>query len=124
VRLIVWGIFFLLAILWTGSAVVLAQAIEWSVLNLSAGSSAMLEAATGNIVIPMWLSPLLAPSVWATLLQTVQTSLAELSGFAPLVGTLMAWLAPLVWVIWGLGLLLLIGLAVAANALVGRGRRS
>ncbi len=122
-RLIVWGVFLLLAISWTGFVVVSAQVIEWSVRSLSAGSSALLEAATGNIVIPMWLSPLLEPSAWAALLQTVQASLAGVSDFAPLVGTLIGWVEPIVWVVWGLGLLLLIGLAVAVNAFISRRAR-
>ena len=48
------------------------------------------------------------------------SALTSVSGMLPAIGDAVAWLVPAVWVLWGLGLLALIGLAVLATLLLDR----
>lgn len=106
---IIWGIFAFLALLWTGSAALLAQLIKWSVPGLAAA-------------MPAWLIPFVDPAVWIAIQQTVTGIVASLSTVMPFLGEVAAWLVPAVWVTWGLGLLSLLTLALASTWMVYRSR--
>lgn len=121
-KLIVWLVFTMVVVLWTGATVLVVQAIEWSAQQILLGSPAILATATGNIVIPIWMSPWLDPSVWATILQTVQGVLVNAATAVPFLSSVLGWLAPLVWVVWALGLLLLLAMAIAGTLLLQRFR--
>lgn len=117
---IIWGIFAFLALLWTGSAALLAQLIKWSVPGLAAVG----EASGGALAAVMlaWLIPFVDPAVWIAIQQTVTGIVASLSTVMPFLGEVAAWLVPAVWVTWGLGLLSLLTLALASTWMVYRSR--
>jgi len=115
-KILVWSVFVLAGLLWTGVAVILAQAVQWASQGFSASAPAMLESATGNIVIPPMISPLLEPAAWATLFQFVQSVLASAAGAIPLIESMLGWLVPLVWVVWGLVLLVFLAIAIGTTA--------
>lgn len=121
-KALIWSIFILATLVWTGFTALVAQAIKWSAEHLSTGAAGTLEMATNNLAIPLWASPWLAPSDWATILMSVQSVLDNAAGAIPLVGSVLGWLAPLVWIIWALGMVVLFALLIAGMLLLKRFR--
>ena len=81
--------------------------------------------ATNNVVIPAWANLWLAPADWATILMFVQSALDNAAAAMPLLGSVLGWLAPLVWIVWALGLVALFALMIAGILLLKRfGNRS
>ena len=123
-KIILWCVFLLVALLWTGAAALLGEAIQWSVRNLATGSSMSLDAITSNVIIPVWLSPWLEPSGWATILQSVQSVIDSAASAVPALGFVISWLEPVVWLAWGIGLLVMFALTIAGTLMLNRFRRS
>lgn len=119
-RILIWSVFGLVALLWTGVSFISAEVIQWASEALASSNPSALENATNNIVIPPIISPLLEPAAWATLFQSVQAALANTAAAIPLAQSIFDWLVPLVWTVWALGLLALIALAVGINRLLSR----
>lgn len=119
-KFILWGGVILLALFWTGAAALLVEAVQWSAQRMSSGSTATLEAVTGNIVLPVWLSPWLNPAGMVSILETLQDMLSSFSSVLPTMGMVMGWLVPAIWITWGLGMLLLAGMVVVGTLLLQR----
>lgn len=119
-KAVIWILFVLVVLVWTGFAALVAQAIAWSSAQLSAGAIGTLEMATNNVVIPAWANPWLAPADWATILMFVQSALDNAAATVPVLGSMLGWLAPLVWIVWALGLAALFALLIAGILLVKR----
>ena len=119
-KILVWSLFVFAVLLWTSVAVISAEAIQWAMQGLSGSAPALLDSANSNIVIPPMLSPLLEPAAWATLFQSMQSVLASAAAAIPFVQSMFDWLVPLVWVVWGLGLLALLALAIGVTYLINR----
>jgi len=122
VKIVIWSVFSLTALLWTFASTILVEAIQWSSERLTSGQTANLESVTSSIVIPPWLSPWLEPSSWAMIFQSIQFFLANAASAVPAIGSLLGWLVPLVWIGWGLGILALLALAIAGTLAVKRFR--
>ncbi len=121
-KALIWGVFALAILLWTGISVLVVNVIEWSAQQLSKGSPAFLETATSSIAIPIWMSPWLDPSSWATIFMSIQGMLASTAAAVPFLGSMLGWLAPVVWIVWGLGVLGLLALAIVGTVLLKRYR--
>jgi hypothetical protein len=119
-KIAIWGVFVIVALLWTGGAALLAQLVEWSAQGLAAGGAASIGTLVERASPPGWLSPWIDAVNWAAAQDAVGRALTSLSGVLPAIGDAVAWLVPAVWVLWGLGLLALIGLTVLATSLLGR----
>ena len=119
-KALIWGVFTLGVLLWTGATALVVNVIDWSAEQLSKGSPAFLETAANNIAIPIWMSPWLDPSTWATIFMSIQGMLASTAAAVPFLGSMLGWLAPLVWIIWGLGVLTLLALAIVGILLLKR----
>lgn len=118
--LMIWAAFVLLALLWTGGVALLVQLVEWSIPALASAS----QASAGTMVLPLslpsWLSTWIDAADWAAAQQAVTDTVASLPAVLPFIGELTTWLVPVVWVIWGMGLLALLTLALAATWLSHR----
>lgn len=112
-KMIIWGMFALVALLWTGGAALLAQLVEWSAHGLSNGAGASVGVAATAMQMPSWLSPWIDASAWSATQEAAGALLSGLSGVLPTLGDTVAWLVPAVWVTWALGLLALLGLTLA-----------
>jgi len=120
VKVALWGVFVLLAALWTGGAALTTQIVAWSAQGLASGAAADIGNAAAAIAMPRWLAPWFDPAAWTALQQTVGATLDSLAALLPGIGGLVGWLAPLIWVFWGLGLVALLAAALAGHWLIQR----
>lgn len=119
-KIAIWGVFAVVALLWTGGAALFAQLVEWSAQGLAAGGATSIGTVVATASPPGWLSPWIDAATWAVAQDAVDSALTSLSGVLPVIGDAVAWLVPAVWVIWGLGLLALAGVTLLTSTLLGR----
>lgn len=113
-----WVVFALLALLWTGGAALTAWAVEWMAQALADGGAAQAAGELAALPVPPWIAPWADPA----LVQAVQSALAwsveAAQGALPLAASAAGWLVPLVWVVWALGLVVLLAAAGGAHLLL------
>lgn len=118
-KILLWGTFALIALLWTAGAAVLAQVAEWSARSLASVGDISTETITA-IAVPPWLAPWIDVTAWKAWLQWIDTALSSLSTLLPGLGDLAAWVSPIVWVTWGVGVIVLMGLALTGSWMISR----
>lgn len=123
-RIAIWVVFGLLALLWTGGAFVSAQLTQWIAQALASGEAASVGRELAQWPVPQWLA-LWVDTAWLEALQSALLwTLETLQEALPLLGSALGWLVPLVWLLWGLGLVALMLLAGLAQLLLGRARKA
>lgn len=121
-KALIWFAFLLLAGLWTGLVALAVQISEWLLASVSGGQANDLAAAAGQFPVPAWLG-LWADTAWLKDMQTAAADLVQwLVQVLPSADGLMGWITPLLWVGWGLGVLVMLVCTVAAHWLLGRGQ--
>jgi hypothetical protein len=119
-KIALWSVFAVLALLWTGGAAAVAQLVQWSAQGLASGSAGSLGALGAGMPVPAWLGAWIDPAAWTAAQQAVAGALSSLSDWLPAIGAAIGWLVPAVWVGWGLGLVALIVFTLIASWLLGR----
>ena len=104
---VVWTIGGVLAALWTGGLALVAQVADWAGGALTRAGQAVVVA-----------QPL--PDLPAWLGDAARQALQLVHSMLPAVGTATGWLEPLVWIVWGVGMVALLALAAGCHWLVGR----
>jgi hypothetical protein len=115
-----WIVFGLLAALWTGGALLAAELAAWSAALLASGEAVDLGTTVAQWPVPAWVALWVDPAWVQAGQQALAWALELLRDSLPLVGSAVGWLVPVVWVLWGLGLLLMVLLAGGAHLLLGR----
>lgn len=120
-KALIWGIFGLLAICWTGLAAASVQITEWLLSALASGQATSAATASGEWPVPAWLAMWIDPA-WLKTMQTAWLGLVQWLGqVLPITaGSLQGWISPLVWTAWALGMLCLLVPAIALHWLAGR----
>ncbi|MBN8510575.1 MAG: hypothetical protein J0L57_18435 [Burkholderiales bacterium] len=119
-RIVLWSLFVVVALTWTGGAALLAQAVQWSAQGIAAGTGASLPALDAASALPAWLAAWIDPAAWQAALTTLAQAWAALSGWLPALSAAVGWLEPAIWIVWGLGLAALLVLTGLATWLIGR----
>ena len=88
--------------LWLAGALASGQAAEWSRV-------------AAQWPLPPWVALWIDPSLLQALQATLAWTLGWMQSALPFAGTLVGWLVPLAWVGWGLGLVVLLGLAAVGH---------
>ena len=123
-RVVLWVVWALVAAFWTLGAWVLAELVQWSVQAMASAEASRATGAVLQAPLPPWLGVWIDPA-WLELLRSQAQWLIEAAqAILPAAGALVGWIVPLVWVGWGLGMLTLLALAVAAHWVIGRLGRS
>jgi hypothetical protein len=119
-KILLWTVFVLCALFWTGGAWALAALTGWAAQWLASGAAVDVGAVVAQWPVPAWLG-LWVDLAWLTAAQqAVVDALAWLRGAWPQVGAAVGWLVPAVWLLWGLGLAGLLVLTGGLHLLVGR----
>jgi len=116
-KIAVWAVFFLLLMFWTGGTLLLTELTDWGVRQLASGEAAAMGEAAAQWPVPAWITGW----VDAAWIQAAQGGLTwALHGALPLLGSAVGWIVPFIWVLWGLGVVLMLMLASGAHLLLGR----
>lgn len=114
-KFLLWTVFAVLALIWTGGAALLAQIVQWTAQGIAAPAAGAVGAAAATLSVPGWLAPWVDAAAWTAAVQAAGEALSAAQGWLPAIGQAVSWLAPAVWVAWGLGLLLMLALALAGH---------
>ncbi len=120
---VVWIVFALLALLWTGTAVIVAGLTDWAAAQIASGAAVQAGTALANWPVPDWVALWADPALLRAMQESALWALQATRDLLPALGSLLGWLVPLVWVGWGVGLVLLLAGAALAHLLIGRGQR-
>lgn len=119
-KTLVWSLFVVVTLLWTGVALVSVGVSEW-LLSLLAGGASLTGQMT-TVGIPAWLQIWVDPQ-WIEAFGAMLTPMIEtLSHFIPSTATLNTLVSIVVWLVWGVGMVCLLVGAVAVHWLLGRKR--
>lgn len=123
-KILMWSLWAVLAMLWTGLAALVAQATRWIASGLASGQ--IKDVASGAAQwprpdgLPAWIDP-----QWMDMAQSAAiAALKFLADLSPQLSSMVSWMVPLVWVVWGFGLLFMLGLGGGAHWLIGHWQRS
>lgn len=122
-KIVVWIATVVLALVWTVTAAVMASLTGWLAAN--AGDVANWSGQLAQWPVPEWLALWFGPEMLAWMRSAATSLIGWGSAAIPVLGSLLQWLAPLVWVVWALGMVCLLALAGGAHYAVKRafGRR-
>jgi hypothetical protein len=124
VTLIIWMGFALWALVWTGAAVAASALIHWSAGLLASGEAVQLGQSVSTLPVPLWLTYWVDIEAIHAALDGLVWTLTSAQQALPWLGMLLQWLLPLAWVLWAVGIGLMLLLAFGAQLLVRRfGRR-
>jgi hypothetical protein len=119
-KALVWGIVALLAVLWSAGIAVLASVSGW--LARSADQAAGSVKDLAGLTLPPWVEVWLDPAWREAMVAFATWSQEALAWVTPWIGPVLEWVAPLLWVVWGIGMVGLVLLAVGGHFLIGRMR--
>lgn len=114
---IVCGVF---AALWTGLAFGAAELTHWASGLIASGAGVDLAKAATEWPVPAWLVPWLDAAGLQAFQGFVVAALEGLRAAWPTIGSMVGWLVPVIWLLWALGLALLLALGGLGHWLVGR----
>ena len=122
-KTLIWGLAALLAAGWSGLVWLGHHLSLWALGTLEGGTLQNAGGALERLSLPPlpgWLGPWF-DTAWLSELQGWSADLLVwLGAVLPSGEALMAWVGPLFWAAWGLGVVALIALAALAQALSGR----
>lgn len=123
--LLIWAGFALWALVWTGAAVAASALLRWSVELLASGGAAQLSQTVTAWPMPLWLTHWVDIETIHATLDGIVWTLESAQQALPWLGTLLQWMLPLTWLLWAVGVGLMLLLAFGAQWLVRRfGRRA
>jgi hypothetical protein len=111
----------LLALVWTAFIALSAALADWLANQGGQLQGGLL--AVSQWPMPPWVALWTDPAVAETLRASVVWTLDLAAALMPWILPLLAWIAPVLWIIWGFGLLALLVLASLGILLLGRSRR-
>lgn len=121
---LLWSVVALAALFWTGLVAVGAQLSDWLASVVASGQAVEVARGAAQWPVPAWLGLWVDPAWVALLQQAWADAFTWLSDLLPVTagwaGSLLGWVAPLLWVVWALGLGLMLLLAGGLHWLMAR----
>lgn len=119
-KIAVWIVWAVLTALWTLGAFATVELTQWVVQCLASDEARELGQAVGSWPVPPWLERWMDPASIARLQALVQWLVETARAGLPVLGSALGWLVPLVWVVWGFGVLMLVAVAGAVHYFISR----
>ena len=117
-KVVVWVVFGVVALLWTAVALLAAELVQWAVAALTGGNAASVaDAATAQW--PAWIAALIDPAWLRAMQEAALWATQALRDGSPWIGGALGWLVPVVWFVWGLGAIALLLVAGGSHLLAG-----
>lgn len=117
---IIWTIGGVLAALWTGILALTALVVDWTATALRQAGPGAATTPSLPPELPAWLSAWIEPGTWEAAVRTVDQALQSLQAVLPDLGRLTGWLEPVLWTLWGLGMVALLAVAAGSHWWIGR----
>lgn len=121
-KIALWSVFGLLLVLWTGGAWVAAALTAWGADLIASGGVAELGRMASKWPVPPWMAPWVDTAWIQAAQQAFLWSMDSLGQALPWMGSAVGWLQPFIWMLWGVGAIVLAGLAGFAHLMLGRMR--
>jgi hypothetical protein len=121
-KILIWAVAGVLALLATAIVAMLAGVLNW-LLDMAPGTLDSLSR-IAQWPVPSWLAAWVDPALVERLLGGVAAAFQTLRTEAPWLASLLGWVVPSLWVLWGLAMLFLAGVAGIAHALVSKSQAS
>jgi len=123
--LLIWSGFALGALVWTGSAVAVSALLYWGAGLLASGEAAQLSQVVTSLPVPIWLTYWVDIGAIHAAFDAIAWTLDSAHQALPWLGKLLMWMLPLTWLLWVVGVGLMLFLVFAAQLLLHRyGRRA
>jgi len=106
-KILLWCVFAVLALLWTGGAVLLAGLTESA---LSAARELPPGAVLTDQPLPAWLQRWIDPALLALIQEAVRWAVDAVREHMPWLSAAVGWIVAAIWITWGLGVVLLLAL--------------
>ncbi len=108
-----WLFTLVLVGLWTLTAALAAAGLGWLISQAPVAADWAAKAA--SLPMPPWLGLWMDPALAEWTRQLAVQGLQGMSAVLPWLQPVLGWLVPLTWVVWGLGLVGLLGLAAVGH---------
>ncbi|MBB1076719.1 hypothetical protein HUU62_20160 [Rhodoferax sp. 4810] len=119
---LLWTVIVVLLAIWSTGVWMLHALLVWSMSG--AGALADQAQQLGSVNLPSWLPPWLPPE-WAPWLQDVATGLLPMLASAlAMLPSAASWLGPLAWLVWAIGLLILVAVAALGQTMIWTTRKA
>ena len=119
-KIALWIAFALIAALWTGTVLVSAELTGWLATSMASGQAGDVITNAGQWPVPAWLG-LLVDTAW---IEGLQAAWVDVMGWfgqsGPALGGVVSWLIPLMWIVWGVVMLMMLAAAVACHFLLSK----
>lgn len=118
--LALWAVFAVGALLWTLGALATSAFLHWSAGLLAAGDAVPLSQSLASMPIPAWLTYWVDVQALHATLDGIVWTLESAQRSLPWLATVLRWLQPLTWVLWALGVAVILLAALGTQMLVRR----
>lgn len=123
--LLIWSGFVLGALVWTGSAVAVSVLLHLGAGLLASGGAAQLSSMVTSLPVPIWLTYWVDIEAIHAAFDAIAWTLDSAQQTLPWLGMLLMWMLPLTWLLWAVGVGLMLLLAFGAQLLLhSYGRRA
>lgn len=117
-KLLMWAGTGVVALLWTLMIAVMASLAAWLVGSADQAVGGL--QAISQWPVPTWLALWLDPALLEPIKDMVASGMDLLVTATPWLTPMLAWIAPLLWVIWALVMVLLLAIAAGGHLLMGK----
>lgn len=126
-KLALWGLFALIAAAWSGAILISVELVQWLAASVPGANPGAILAPAGDVPVPPWLAWWIDPA-WVGGAQALWAQVLGWLGWLSQTGSslegVVGWLVPLLWVVWGVVLLIGLAVAVAGHCLLGKLHRA
>ncbi len=119
-KMLLWSVVAAVGLAWTGAAWLVATAARWVQQAAASGAGVDWAVLAGQVQLPSWLTWWFDAGWLLAVIDGVVQLLQLAWTTMPWLGTAVGWVAPLTWVLWGAGMLLLLLAAAIAHWAIGR----
>lgn len=117
-KLLIWAGAVVVALLWTGMIAVMASLATWLVGSADQAVGGL--QAISQWPMPAWLALWVDPALLEPIKAMVVGGMDLLVTATPWLTPLLGWIAPFLWVVWALVIVLLLAVAVVGHLLLGK----
>lgn len=123
-RTIVWSLFAIVALLWTGAAWLSHHVVELSVAWSQAGDAPSAAEMLARWQIPPWVTQVVGVQQLHHLFDMFASGLQLLQDLSPFFADMLGWLIPVIWFTWFVGVVLLLVPTLVLHALLKPTRKA